>query len=1036
VNIIILVNGQDVTDSCLLSATRIAYDSTKRITTASISIMAQALNRSSRYDYAHYDQDTYSIALRELYEVTILDGRDGTTKLFDGNIYAMTLAQSDTPGFSVFYQCDLNDWSAWLDRAVCWDTTFALSLPNSDQNIIYALLGHFCPKITLTDVASLVPVIEAFDFATKTCRQVLDDLSTLSMGTWLVDFDGNLHYKLASAAPPAPFNLSTSPDFTTTFPVRVENYKHDFTNPVNHAYVRGTVDPTSGAFIEANYADPVSIGTYGEYAAGIVDTQIITAWDAALRAKSTVLTYAYPIESGSFKIWGPDGLQCGMQVHITEENLGIDGDYTVRALTMYWEDKELVRYEAQFGALQPDLETILRMISQRTLWQTSQPQTAPPPPMPPAPGSVTDASIAAPGLSASSIQSVNATSIMGLIQAGQIGGVYATTINGLIQAGQIQAVNASAIVGTINSGQIGSVSAGAIQGVITAGQIGSVNATTIQGVVVSSQLADGIVDDLAKYATALRPVPMIQDAAHLPSLPNDNFPAGTFFYYVPDGHFYQITSNGLGWVQNDSPQNTTMSFYYIGAMSAQSIIGLIVAAQIQSITAGQITGQIQAAQVGSVNASTIVGQITSGQITNVNASQITGAIQAGQIASISAGQITGTISAAQIQTVNATQITGTLAYNQIGSINASTITIGQLQDTQIAGMSGAKLLVGSVDSDKFNGYSINVGGLGNMPGRINVYSGTGLVAQMGTMDSVGGTGYYGGWFQTFGAGGTAYSNAPIYTDLSGNLYIRNSSITNSTVNGSTISNPSLNVSGQIQTSPTTFDNSYGTLALQNTSGTDSASFISRGLVIYSNGQKVGSVVRSPYGSYMAVECSVGPAYVLIDGQNGVRSDAGYLVGGNRVINSSGQFIGQVIGSINTSQGITTSSTLQASGGIYTGSGLVINSAGQFVGTSVNVGGTVNASAGFTGGAFTGSSINTSGTCNASGGYTGGVFQGSGVLVSGGCGAAGFNPTGYNGQNWTIAFHDNAGNPLELWINGVNQGQVQLRVVGGVIVGTA
>ena len=43
------------------------------------------------------------------------------------------------------------------------------------------------------------------------------------------------------------------------------------------------------------------------------------------------------------------------------------------------------------------------------------------------------------------------------------------------------------------------------------------------------------------------------------------------------------------WTPKDSPSGSLMTFYHIGAISANSIIGLIVAAQIQTITAGQIT---------------------------------------------------------------------------------------------------------------------------------------------------------------------------------------------------------------------------------------------------------------------------------------------------------------------------------------------------------------------------------------------------------------------------------------------------------------
>jgi hypothetical protein len=1025
-NIIIKINGQDVTDDCLLSATRIAYDSTKRITTASISIMGQALGRGGAvYDTAQYDQDVYAPDIRDLYEVQIFDGRDGTTKLFEGLIYAMTLQQSDTPGFSVFYQCDMNDWGAFLDRSVCWDSSFPLTLPNSDQGIILALLTQFCPKISVAtaNIAQIVPTIQSFDWVTKTCRQVLDDLSTLSMGSWRVDFDGVLYYYLASSAPAAPFNLSTSPDYSTTFPLKVDGYKQDFTNPVNTAYVRGTSDAT-GVTVQASYSDPVSVQDYGVYATGLVDDSIITGYDAALRAKSIVLQYAYPIETGAFTIWGPDGLECGMQVHILEENVGINGDYTIIALTMQWQDASLVRYEVQFGAARPDLETILRLLDQRTKWKTSNVPVSQVSPGPPPPGSVTDASIAAPGLSASSIQSVSAGTIQGQINAGQIGTVSATAIIGSIQANQIAAVNAGAIVGVIASNQIGSVSASVIQGSIQAGQIGTVNAGSIQGVVVSSQLADQIVNNLAKYADALRPVQIIKVGDPWPpAMPNSNFPPNSFFYYQPDGNFYQVNAAGTGWTVNNNPQGSMMSFFNIGMMRANSIVGLILAAQINSITAGQITGQVQANQIGAVNASAISGQIAASQISTVNAGSIQGTIAATQIATITAGQITGTISAGQIATVTAGQITGSIAYTQIGSVNAATITIGQLNDSQISGMSGAKLTIGTVDSTKFNGFSIDIGGGTNLPARMRVLQSGTVVAQLGLLSEVG-IAAYGGWFQLFGAGGTAYSNAPIYTDAGGNLFIRSANMSGSTLSGASMSNPSINVSGQIYTSPSTFDATYSTLAWINEQSPDKTSFISRGLVFYYNNSKIGSIVRSPGGGYLELECAVGGAYVLINGSNGVRSDLGYSVGSTRVINSSGQFTGGV----STGSSISTSSSITASSGYF---------GGTFQGSSVSVSGSCTASSGYFGGTFQGSGVSVSGSCQASGGYTGGAFTGAGVQCpSNGIGGLGFNPTGWSGQTYNIAWRDNAGNPLELWINGSNQGQVQLRVVGGVVVGLA
>jgi hypothetical protein len=1035
-NVLIIMNGQDVTDSCLLSATRIAFDSSKRITTAQITVMGDALQSvaGAAYDAAHYDVDRYAVSLSEMYEVQILDGRDGTTKLFDGQIYSMTMVQSDAAQFSVFYQCDLNDWAAYLDRSVCWDTSFAVTMPNSDQGIINALLGHFCPKIHLTDVAQIVPTIQKYDWATKTCRQVLDDMSSISMGSWRVDFDGNLHYHLATAAPTAPFGLSTSPDMVTTFPVKVDGYKHDFTNPVNHAYVRGTQDPTTGVTISASYSDPVSVQTYGDYSTGIVDTQIVTGWDAALRAKSIVLTYAYPIETGTFTIWGKDGLQCGMSVHILEENIGIDDDYLIRAMTMQWVDKSTVVYTCQFGAVQQDLETILRLLDQRTKWATSNVPVTVSTPGPPPDGSVTDASIAPPGLTATSIQSVNAGSINGKIQANQIGGVDAGVINGKITAGQIQTVNASSIQGQIQANQIYQVNAGQINGSIQAGQIGGVNAGVINGVIVSTQLADQIIDNLSKYAAALTPIQMIKIGDPWPvAMPNKNFPPNSFFYYEPDGNFYQINAAGTGWAVNNNPTAALMSFYHIGAINARSITGLILAAQINTITAGQITGSIQASQIGGVNASVIAGPIEANQIHTVNATAIQGLVQANQIKEITAGQITGTIAAAQIGTITAGQITGTLAYNQIGSINAATITVNQVGDAQISGMNGGKITAGTITSAQLNATAIDVGdptGVGSMPARIRVWASGAVVSQIGYMGEVG-VGAYGGWFKIWGAGGTSYSNAPVFTDSAGNLTIRNTNLTNANLSGgtltnSTISNPSISVSGQIKTDTQTFDATYSTLAFVNTSGSDQANFISRGLVLYYNSGKIGSIVRSPSGGWMEMEFPVGGAYVFISGNQGVRSDAGYSVGGTRVINSSGQFTGTVTGNLTGTCSGTLTGNVNTSGSIVTSN-------------------TVNASGGYFGGSFQGSSVSTSGSVSASQGFyvgsqvinSSGQFIGNGVNCNAGIGGTGFNPTGWSGQTWNISFRDHTtGALMDLWINGQNFGAIQIRFVGGVIVGTA
>jgi hypothetical protein len=236
--------------------------------------------------------------------------------------------------------------------------------------------------------------------------------------------------------------------------------------------------------------------------------------------------------------------------------------------------------------------------------------------------------------------------------------------------------------------------------------------------------------------------------------------------------------------------------------------------------------------------------------------------------------------------------------------------------------------VGTVTTDKLSTVSIDVGGGGSKPGTIRVYDGSStLIGGIGILTG----GVYGGWFKVFGAGGTGYADAKVYTNTAGSLFIRDADVSISSANGT------------ITTSPSTFDSTYTSIALKITQGSDVVSLVSRGVVFY-YGAKIGSLVRNA-GGVLELECGSGGNYVLINGTGGVRSDQGYSVGGTKIISSAGA--------------ITSTSAVTA---------------------------------------------------------------------------AGFNPTGLTGKSYDIHFRDGTGRPCNLWINGVDQGQVILRFVGGVVTG--
>jgi hypothetical protein len=286
--------------------------------------------------------------------------------------------------------------------------------------------------------------------------------------------------------------------------------------------------------------------------------------------------------------------------------------------------------------------------------------------------------------------------ITGSITADQIGSITAAQITGTITASQIGSVNAGVINGLIQAEQIQAVNATTISGAIVASQIGSVNASVINGVIVTEQLADQIINDLALFATDLRP---IKQVSSLPALPHYNYPVGATVYLTTDQKLYR---NAAGvWSASAAASDITgqLTASQIGSINSSAITGLILAGQINSIAAGQITGQLSASQIYSVNASAITGTITASQISSVNASAINGSITAGQINSITAGQITGQITGSQIANLAITAdkiANSTITASQIASL---TITASQISNLTIT---GGKIANSSITYDKLS----------------------------------------------------------------------------------------------------------------------------------------------------------------------------------------------------------------------------------------------------------------------------------------------------------------------------------------------
>jgi hypothetical protein len=724
----ILVNSTDYSDAALLDQTRISKEISGRVSTAQVSFVA---GRNAVYDEAVYDTATYGVDVSELAEIELRDA-DTDALQFSGFITETKRQRWNESPDEIQIDCTCSDWSAFLD-AVIPEETFT---GQSDQAIALALIGSYAPRLgASTATVASTQIIGHFEIKDKSLRSALDELRELTGCEYRVDFTRTFHY-FVDGSFPAPFGLSTERD-----EYRMDEYTRDAKGLVNRAIVLGGLLP-GGVEIRVQYEDPVSQEAHGVRETTVIDRQIANTAEALLRAQAVVEGNAWPLESGSVTTW-KDGLDIGQSLDLHHAEYPVDGSYLIRSMEMSWLDHETTEYRITFGEPKPDVERILRMLEARNRRATARPTAVP------ADGSVTDASIGSAGLTADSIASVNASALIGTINAGQVGSVNASSIIGQIVAGQIGSVNAAAILGAISASQISSVSAGTIQGAISASQIGSVNATTIQGVIVSSQVADGLINSLRQYSDALKPIVRL---ASEPALPDPGWTEGSVYYNTTTGLFRKLVSGAWATVTESSAISGKLEYWHVGTIKAGSIIGLIAAGQIDNITAGQIVGAISASQIASVNASAIVGSITASQVASVNASAIQGSISASQIASVNTSSLVGTVSASQISsvaagtvtgqlvasqistvnassiqggisssqisTVSASSITGSITAGQIGSINAATVNIGQLQDSQIAGISASKLTAGIIDANTISVINLNATNI--TAGTINV----------------------------------------------------------------------------------------------------------------------------------------------------------------------------------------------------------------------------------------------------------------------------------------------------------------------------
>lgn len=861
------IGGYDVSDVALVEGATITQDSTQAISTADISLFEYY--GESRYDHARYDESDfeYQWDVQEWMEIFLFD-QDTNATLFGGFVLTITNALD---GPHVRMQIHAADWGILLDRRVITQT-WPDGTP--DSTIVEDLVRQV-PELSAGTIVTQVAQLGAIEVKDQRIRDILDDLCQLTGGEWNVGYDGAVNYYRQGSIV-APFGFSDVPNGTTLQPFQPETIGADFAEGANRITALGAV--TGGTELATTVNEISSQHQYGILSVTLVDRSINDQATLDLWAQTQLALRAWPQPTATLSYFTP-GLTRGMTVSVEAGKYGVFADMILRSLRIVIMAPDrtrvpvaghLLKYTAQLGSRPPDLVYALRRMQRRPV----DPTISPPATIPP--GSITG------GDFASGIAPVY---IVDRKPAGAEWAQYPADAVFLLTTDRklyrrIPGNDWTAVVSTSD-----------IEGQLQTHQFAPGSVTT-------TVLADGSVVT-AKIPAGAITAPTIAIGAVTPSAIADGavitakIPAGAIA--APQLAASSVTANAIA-ANAVAAQNLQAGSVTANAIAANSVSAAALQAgsvTANAVSAGAITATALAA--GSVTANAIAANAVYSQAIQANAitalQLAANSVVAGKIAALAV--LAGNLAADSV-------IAGTIAVGAVraGNLAANAVTAG----TIAAGVVTAQTIqTGTITSDKFNVIELSVGYGGNKPGRIAVYntnfSMVALFGDLGGAGLPGGT-YYGVWGQLCAFGGTGYNNAPMYTDLSGSLFLRQANLTITAADGS-----------YLQTGPSVFDATYGSIALNVVKPGDSqSSLVSRGLVCRSagGGSTVAALVRSPFNATageLTIYNSAGQIAVFGDGANGVvRALSRFDVGGNP------GFTGQV----------PAGSTINVVGGIVTG----------------------------------------------------------------------------------------------------------------------
>jgi hypothetical protein len=464
----VVIDGVNYTHLARLKDTRVTKELTNYFTTAELTFV----------DGVGVDAQC---VFQEL-DAIFLDDPDTAAPFFGGRI--ATIDRTWLAPGKQLVKIGCQDWSALLDQVTVTATFGA----QTDRAFIQTLFTTYFPGFPFTypdaQIGQFITLTNGYEAKDESIRSIIQKVCGMASAEFRIDPAFNVYYfRPAAISNPAPFNLSSDPDNSTTFPFREVSHKTIFTNAANSITFIGGIYPLTGTELVETRNDTASQAVYGTIKATIVDREVIDPVIADLRADAEVARRAWPEESGQFIVY-KDGLEVGQTIHLTSSQFDFDDDYVIRTIGMEWVDKGVTKYTVEYGEYKPDLLRILQLLGDRTSEPTILGLAIPP-----------DGSVTTPKLASQAV--VEAKLAVAAVTATILATGAVTETKIASDAVTTPKIVANAITSAkIGAGEViaGKIAAGAVvAGNIAAGSISAANAVFAAGAIGTADIGTAVI---------------------------------------------------------------------------------------------------------------------------------------------------------------------------------------------------------------------------------------------------------------------------------------------------------------------------------------------------------------------------------------------------------------------------------------------------------------------------------------------------------------------------------------------------------------